>query len=112
MLKDVPSILLDGGKEHFYHALVHLHFRYLGFFIQSEVHTSDGRMDAVVHTDQHIFLIEFKIDQSAAAAIAQIKAKGYADKFLADGKQIVALGINFDTQQHKVGDWASEILHF
>jgi hypothetical protein len=41
-LKDVPSLLLDGQKEHFYHALIHLHFRYLGFFIQSEVHTSDG----------------------------------------------------------------------
>lgn len=108
MLKDVPSHLLQDGKEYFYHALVHLHFRYLGFFIQSEVHTSDGRMDAVVHTDSHVYLLEFKIDQSAAVAIEQIKNKKYADKFRTEGKTIVAIGINFDTTQRGVGDWAAE----
>lgn len=110
MLKDVPSHLLQDGKEYFYHALVHLHFRYLGFFIQSEVHTSDGRMDAVVHTDSHVYLLEFKIDQSAAVAIEQIKNKKYADKFRTEGKTIVAIGINFDTTQRGVGDWAAETL--
>jgi PD-(D/E)XK nuclease superfamily len=107
MLKGVPSLLLAEQKEHFYHALVHLHFRYLGFFIESEVHTSDGRMDAVVHTPTHIFIIEFKIDQSADAALAQIQSKGYADKFRADGKPLVGIGINFDTERHCVGDWKS-----
>jgi hypothetical protein len=46
LLKDLPSHLLDDKTEHFYHALVHLHFRYLGLYLESEVHTSDGRMDA------------------------------------------------------------------
>jgi PD-(D/E)XK nuclease superfamily len=95
MLKDVPSLLLDGQKEHFYHALVHLYFRYLGFFIQSEVHTSDGRMDAVVHTTAHIYILEFKINQSAADALEQIRKKGYAERFRADNKTIVSVGINF-----------------
>ena len=107
MLKDVPSLLLDGKKEHFYHALVHLHFRYLGFFIQSEVHTSDGRMDAVVHTPTHIYLLEFKIDQSAQAALQQIQKKNYADRFRADGKTIVGVGINFDTEKRCVSEWDS-----
>jgi len=110
MLKDVPSLLFDGEKEHFYHALVHLHFRYLGFFIQSEVHTSDGRMDAVVYTPERIFLLEFKIDQSAEAALKQIRDKGYADKFRTDGKTIVAFGINFDTGKRCVSDWRAENL--
>ncbi len=110
MLKDVPSLLLDEKKEHFYHALVHLHFRYLGFFIQSEVHTSDGRMDAVVHTPTHIYLLEFKIDQSAHAALQQIQEKAYADRFRADGKTIVGVGINFDTVKHRVSEWESVVL--
>lgn len=110
MLKDVPSLLLDGAKEHFYHALVHLHFRYLGFFMQSEVHTSDGRMDAVVHTPTHIYLLEFKIDQSAAGALQQIREKSYADRFRADGKAIVGIGLNFDTEKHRVSEWVSEAL--
>jgi PD-(D/E)XK nuclease superfamily len=105
MLKDLPSILLGGQDEHFYHALVHLHFRYLGFFIQSEVHTSDGRMDAVVHTPQRIFILEFKIDQSADDALRQILDKAYAHKFSAEGKPVTAFGINFDTQKRRVSEW-------
>jgi len=108
MLKDVPSHLFDGEKEHFYHALVHLHFRYLGFFIQSEVHTSDGRMDAVVHTPERIFVVEFKIDQSVEDALKQIRDKGYGDKFKTEGKPIGALGINFDTKKRRVSEWKSE----
>jgi hypothetical protein len=110
MLKDVPSLLLEGKQEHFYHALVHLHFRYLGWYLDSEVHTSDGRMDAVVKTDSHIYIIEFKIDQSAATAITQIKNKAYAEKYNTENKQIVAVGINFDTQKRCVGDWEIENL--
>ncbi len=110
MLKDVPSLLLAGQDEHFYHALVHLHFRYLGFFIQSEVHTSDGRMDAVVHTPDRIFLLEFKINQSSGAALKQIRDKDYAGKFGTDGKEIVAIGINFDTRKRTISDWKSEEL--
>jgi len=109
MLKDVPSLLLGEQDEHFYHALVHLHFRYLGLFIQSEVHTSDGRMDAVVYTPQHIFVIEFKINQSAEAALKQIRDKGYKEKFHTEGKTVVAMGINFDTKKRKVDDWKVEI---
>ncbi|MBE2207970.1 MAG: ATP-binding protein [Saprospiraceae bacterium] len=110
MLKDVPSHLLDEKGEHFYHALVHLHFRYLGLFIQSEVHTSDGRMDAVVHTPTHIYLLEFKINQSAEAALEQIHRKGYADKFRLENKTLIGVGINFDTAKRNVSDWAEQAL--
>ena len=108
MLRDVPAHLLDDKGEHFYHALVHLHFRYLGMFIQSEVHTSDGRMDAAVHTPTHIYILEFKIDQSAKAALQQIRLKGYADKFRMENKKIVAIGINFDSKKRTVDDWSAE----
>ncbi len=107
MLKDVPNHLLDGKGEHFYHALVHLHFRYLGLFMDSEVHTSNGRMDAVVRTPAHIYLLEFKIDQPAEAALAQIREKGYADKFRLENKPIIGVGISFDTQKKSVRDWVS-----
>ena len=59
LLKDVPYYLIDKKDEHFYHALVHIHFRYLGWYLESEVHTSDGRMGAVVKTDTHIYILEF-----------------------------------------------------
>jgi Predicted AAA-ATPase/PD-(D/E)XK nuclease superfamily len=110
MLKDVPSLLLANQDEHFYHALVHLHFRYLGFYIESEVHTSDGRMDAVVHTPDRIYLLEFKINKSADAALRQIIDKDYAARFRTHQKTISAIGINFDTTQHRISEWKQEDL--
>jgi Predicted AAA-ATPase/PD-(D/E)XK nuclease superfamily len=108
LLKDVPSLLLDRKDEHFYHALVHLHFKYLGLMIDSEVHTSDGRMDAVVKTATHIYILEFKINQDAAAAMQQIKAKNYGEKYFSEQKEIIGIGINFDTELKALNDWAME----
>ena len=103
-------MLIEKNDEHFYHALVHLHFRYLGIFMDSEVHTSDGRMDAVVKTATHIYILEFKVDQSAEVALVQIKKKDYAAKYKLEGKPIVGLGVNFDRTSKGVNDWASEVL--
>ena len=94
--------------EDFYHALVHLHFKYLGLLMDSEVHTSDGRMDAVVKTNTHIYIIEFKINKKPEVAMQQLKDKVYADKFGTDGRQIVLLGISFDTRRRAIKGWLKE----
>jgi hypothetical protein len=108
LLKDIPSNLLDDKTEHFYHALVHLHFRYLGFNMDSEVHTSDGRMDAVVQTASHVYIIEFKMNVPAQVALDQIRDKKYADKYRLSNKTILGLGISFDTEKKAVKDWIVE----
>ena len=111
ILKDVPSPLLRGKKEDFYHALVHLHFRYLGLLMDSEVNTSDGRMDAVVKTPSHIYIIEFKLNQSAEKALQQIKDKDYAAKYTTENKPIVLVGINFNSRKKAIGSWKMEDYH-
>jgi Predicted AAA-ATPase/PD-(D/E)XK nuclease superfamily len=108
LLKDIPSNLLDDKTEHFYHALVHLHFRYLGFTMDSEVHTSDGRMDAVVKTANHVYIIEFKMNVPAQVALDQIRDKQYAEKYRLSNKTILGLGISFDTEKKAVKDWVIE----
>jgi hypothetical protein len=110
LLKDLPSHLLDGKDEHFYHSLVHLHFRYLGLFIQSEPHTSDGRMDAVVQTPTHTYILEFKLDESAEAALAQIERKDYAAPYRLDGKTIIGIGVNFVSGKKALGGWLQKNL--
>ncbi len=110
MFKDIPSHLIDKKDEHFYHALVHLHFRYLGWYLESEVHTSDGRMDAVVKTDTHIYILEFKLDKTAAVALQQINDKKYADRYFLENKEIVAIGINFDTETKTINDWQEMVI--
>ena len=108
ILKDVPYPLLRGKKEDFYHALVHLHFRYLGLLMDSEVNTSDGRMDAVVKTPTHIYIVEFKLNQSAEKALQQIKDNDYAAKYAIDNKPIVLVGINFNSRKKAIGSWKTE----
>jgi Predicted AAA-ATPase/PD-(D/E)XK nuclease superfamily len=108
VLKDVPNHLLRGKKEDFYHAVVHLYYKYLGLLMQSEVNTSDGRMDAVVTTPTHIYIIEFKLNQSADKALQQIKDKDYASKYLTENKKIVLVGVNFSSRKRGVGGWKVE----
>ncbi len=110
LLKEVPSHIIEGKNEHFYHALVHLHFRYLGLFIESEPHTSDGRMDAVVQTPDYVYILEFKLDQSPQTALNQIKKKGYAEKYRLSGKTVVGVGIAFDSDKKAVAGWKKSVL--
>ena len=51
-------------------------FQYLGQFIDAEINTSNGRIDAVVQTDTHTYIVEFKLDESEEAAMKQIVKKG------------------------------------
>jgi len=105
LFKSIPSHIFIKEKEAYYHSVVFLVFQYLGQFIEAEVHTSDGRIDAVVQTDTQVYVLEFKLDESAEAAIAQIQQKGYTDKYQNLGKQIIGLGINFSSASKNVSDW-------
>jgi len=49
--------------------------------------------------------LEFKLDETAAVAMQQIEQKGYIDKYKNQGKQIIALGINFSSTNKNVDDW-------
>ncbi|QSI03367.1 hypothetical protein DYE50_12400 [Treponema ruminis] len=77
----------------------------------SEDRTSAGRIDLTVETGRHVYVMEFKVDKSAEAALRQIKEKRYADKFrLEKGKTIHLLGIAFSSTGHTVQDWKEEVL--
>ena len=91
--------------EGFYHGIIHVLFNYIGIFTQSEVHTTDGRADAVVFTTNRIFIFEFKYNASANAAMAQLKAKNYAAKYENDGREIVLIGANFKKRTRRMDNW-------
>ena len=52
-------------------------YKLLGFYVQAEYHTSNGRIDMVLKTDRYIYVMEFKFDGSAEEALKQIEEKGY-----------------------------------
>ena len=109
-LSEMPESVFRHSSEGLYHGLVHIIFTYLGTFIQSEVHSAHGQADAVVQTDTDVYVFEFKMNESADAALAQIHQKGYADKYRASDKTITAIGINFDENSRKIADWKTELL--
>ncbi len=105
LFKSIPSHLFIAQREAYYHSLVYLLFDYLGIFLDAEVHTSDGRIDAVVQTESHIYLLEFKLDASPEAALAQIRAKGYADRYRGRGKALLGVGVNFSSENKAIEGW-------
>ncbi len=104
----IPYDLWQKENEHFYHALVHLIFSLLGAYIRSEVHTARGRCDALVENEHYIYAFEFKLDDSAEAALQQIHEKGYLALYQGSPKEKVAVGINFSTEQKAVDGWKVE----
>jgi hypothetical protein len=108
MFSSLPHHLYEKTPERFYHAAIHLLFQYMGLRVHSEVCTAEGRADAVVETSAKVYVLEFKLDQSAEAALAQIRAKRYHQAFWNLGKPVVGFGINFSSKTKNVEDWKAE----
>lgn len=108
LLADLPSEVFDKKSEGLYHGLIHLVFSYLGMYAQSEVHSARGRADAVVQTASDVYIFEFKFNKTAAEALAQIKQKGYADRYRNSGEKLTGIGVNFSTETRGIDEWVEE----
>ncbi len=78
--------------------------------IIAEAPTNRGRIDCVLRCPDYIFVIEFKFNQSADAAISQIKDKKYYEPYIRLHKPLHLLGINFSTEEKNITEWREEIL--
>lgn len=100
-------------NEAFYHSIFHTLLMALGATINSEIATNKGRIDTIVKTDKHIYLFEFKLNQSATDALKQIKDRGYDDQFKEWkklGKTVHLIGISFSTEEKNITDWVEETI--
>ena len=61
---------------------------------------STGRIDLVVKTTNHIYVIELKLRNNGGkeAAIKQIQDRQYLEPFKADKREVVGLGIELDEE--------------
>lgn len=102
---NIPSNIKE--KEHFYHTIFYLTMVLAGddnLQVYSELLTATGRIDMCMETKESVFIIEFKCNQSAAAAIKQAEEKRYADRYLLKEKDIILMGINFDSAKRSIGE--------
>ncbi len=96
-------------REKYYQTLFYAVFVLIGARTHAECWTNRGRVDAVVETPRGVYVFEFKLDGTAAAALAQIKAKGYAEKWLRCGKKVTLVGAAFDAGMHNLSDRQVEV---
>ena len=101
----IPYQLFEAKRESFFHAILHLTFRGLGLLTQSEVSTAQGRVDTVVHARSGIYVMEFKLDESAQAALDQIRRTRYGSPYLDQGQPVTALGVSFSSETKEVAEW-------
>ena len=112
-------------REKYYQTLFYAVFVLIGARTHAECWTNRGRVDAVVETPRGVYVFEFKLGTggrdgarpspggpssvSAAAALAQIKAKGYAEKWLRCGKKVTLVGAAFDADMRNLSDRQVEV---
>jgi hypothetical protein len=96
--------------EGFYHGLIHILFKCLGLFMQSEVHTVKGRADSIVETPSHVYFLEFKLNSDALTAFKQIVINKYAVSYAADSRIKIGIGINFNSSTKELDGWHQEVL--
>lgn len=100
------SYMIQGDLELYFQNVMSIMLKMMGLYVKTEYQTSNGRIDILFDTDKYVYIIELKRDQSADIALKQIEEKGYDKPFLASGKQIIKLGINFSSETKTIDGWA------
>ncbi len=95
-------------REHNFQVCIYLVFALMGQFVEVETPSSAGRTDCLVKTEKAIYIFEFKLKESAEDALKQIKEKNYAERYKADNKKIVLIGVSFNAENNTVSEWLSE----
>ena len=110
LFANLPYDLTDRQNEQTWQAIFVVVLRFLGIKVIPESRTNRGRIDAVVEFAHEIYVIEVKLNKTAADALTQIKEKRYHEKYLASGKRITLVGINFSSESRTIDDWKSEVV--
>ncbi len=90
--------------EGYYASVFYSYFAALGLNITVEDSTSHGRTDMAVQFNDNIYLFEFKVVELASegAAIAQLREKGYADKYRSLDQPIHLIGVEFSKETRNI----------
>ena len=103
------SIPYDAEKqdENHYKTVFYLIFTLVTeYCVRTEERSAAGRCDALIETEDTIYLFEFKLNGTAEEALKQIDTKGYAIPYEAGDKKIVKIGANFDADKRTIERWA------
>ena len=94
--------------EGYYASLFYSWFTGAGLDLSVEESTSRGRLDMAVRVPDTVHIFEFKVARKGrrggpGAAMEQLRAKGYAEKFRAPGTAVHLVGVELDPETRNVG---------
>ena len=95
-------------REQNYQTTIYLIFRLMGEYVRTEVHSSQGRSDVEVETQDAIYIFEFKVGGKPQDALNQIKEAGYAEKHIASNKSIFLIGATISRNKRTLSKWVVE----
>lgn len=96
---------LTGKLEVYFQNSLMMLFKLMGFYVQVERHTSKGRMDVTIQTQDYVYILELKVDQTADEALRQIEEKKYAAPFATDQRKLFKIGVCFSSEERGIKDW-------
>ena len=99
---------LDNRNEHHYHAILYTLLTAFGADIRAEEPSAKGRADIVLLMPKTVYVMELKYDGTADEALAQIRTKGYDEKYAIDQRPVTKVGIAFSSERRNITDWKSE----
>jgi hypothetical protein len=90
--------------EGYYASVLYAYLASLGLDLTPEDSSNAGRLDLTVRHGGQLYLFEFKVVELApdGSAPMQIKDRGYADKFRAEGLPMHLIGIEFSRERRSV----------
>ena len=98
----------DIDHEGHWQQMLYTFFSIFGARGDTEVHTSTGRVDMAFEFYGRLYLVEVKLDKSAAEAIKQIELKEYDKRFALLNLPVVKVGVNFSTKERTITEWVVE----
>ncbi len=101
----IPYDIETRRDEAYFHTIFYLVLSASGGPAQSSVLTSRGRIDMLMSLPHHIYILEFKCNQSAASALQQMRAQGYAERYRGGGRPVTLIGVNFSSELRNVAEW-------
>ncbi|BDC99155.1 ATPase AAA [Persicobacter psychrovividus] len=96
--------------EGYYASVMYVYLMALGLKTHTEEATSHGRIDLVMETPTHIYVVEFKVNapkpegKEKGEAIQQIHEKKYYAPYLNDDRKIILIGMHFNEAERNL-DW-------
>ena len=101
-----------GGYEGWYASVLYAHFAATGADIRAEESGSVGRADLSVRAFGQVYVFEFKMQGrgGALAALAQLKARGYAERYRSLGEPVHLVGVEFSSKTRNVTEFETETI--